>query len=596
MLTIFQRAIRVFATSRRAGRASERGVALILVIIFLSLMLLLGLATTMSSITEVGIGRNVKLATEAFDVADAGSSHAFELVRNMRGDFTCLLRGNDANLKNGDEFTQHDARVYDVSGYEIPQNPVVQMFDTAKVNVIPTTNGRALVRLSARHFYELIAYDNAYDTHAYLTNARLEDTQDPADSPAVDCDQRVLIRSIGYVMPEDTTLVGFDPRNAVASAVVDIVIGLTPFPAVISDRDLVMQNGAEIHGALGSIHANDDLTLGGGSWQIDQSATFSNQIGDTAPGGSNQTTDNSHVAGFNGYSDPLDIPDLNPYDYADRATYVYIHKDATVQQRTALMAKLGAGATAAFAAYAGSPNPLDTSKFYVLEKTGPGAYVLRNSSGGANLNNYSLGASAADRVTVSMATNGNVSVDDIPDYVGPNAGKTLFFLIPTGSPSVNMNSNTSGQISLITNGNIGLNGNANLRVSLQLAPPLLPPWDRIDLLALAGEDVVFSGSAAGGDLIQGVIYAHEGFDLTGSGNLSGQVIGKEHALVWNALTSSYVTSSTSFDTTNSPVPANGSIVRGNFELRLDTSRGYLGTFAIAAWRQLRDFDPLTAAR
>ena len=56
---------------------------------------------------------------EAFDTADAGTSYAYELVRNMRGDFTCLLRGPDGQLKSGDEFTQRPSQVFNTSGVEI---------------------------------------------------------------------------------------------------------------------------------------------------------------------------------------------------------------------------------------------------------------------------------------------------------------------------------------------------------------------------------------------------------------------------------------------------------------------------------------------
>src|SRR5438045_2534300 len=95
---------------------SERGVALVLVMIFLMIMTVLGLAITMSGITEVNVGRNTRLTTEAFDTAESGVSDAYELIRNMRGDFTDLIRGSDngkvswsdnlAALKNGDEFQQ----------------------------------------------------------------------------------------------------------------------------------------------------------------------------------------------------------------------------------------------------------------------------------------------------------------------------------------------------------------------------------------------------------------------------------------------------------------------------------------------------------
>src|SRR4051812_4302836 len=99
-------------TRRRktAGRPSQRGVALIMVLILLSLMMILGLAITMTGITEVSVSANSKLAAEAFTTADAGAVHAFEIVQHMNGDFTSLLRGSDGNLRTGDEFLQwHNA-------------------------------------------------------------------------------------------------------------------------------------------------------------------------------------------------------------------------------------------------------------------------------------------------------------------------------------------------------------------------------------------------------------------------------------------------------------------------------------------------------
>src|SRR4051794_25187063 len=106
-------------------RETERGVALVLVMIFLSLMLLLGLATTMTTITEVGVGKNLRLSTEAFDVADAGAAHAYELIRNMKGDFTCLLRGSNwtsfgtgygSYTRDGTQFADRPALTFNANG------------------------------------------------------------------------------------------------------------------------------------------------------------------------------------------------------------------------------------------------------------------------------------------------------------------------------------------------------------------------------------------------------------------------------------------------------------------------------------------------
>lgn len=591
----------------RRARAAQRGAALIIVMLFLGLMLLLGLAATMTSITEVNVSANLRLQTEAFDTADAGATHAYELVRHMKGDFTALLRGPDNTLKSGDEFTNYSpARVFNTSG--VATSVAGSMFDVSEVSTVENTNGRALVRIDARHFYELIPYDDAADDKSYMTDATLESSQDPTNhigpgNPALDFDQRVLIRSIGYVMSSDvSTLSAFAPSNAVATCVVDVIVGLSPYPAVISNDDLDLTNSVAISGNFGSVHANDDLLLGSGNFTVSQSATFSNTDGVT-PNGWNPTADDSHVSGYNGPQNQLFIPDLNPYAYAKDCDYLFVQQDTPAAMRNALVAAMNAADTvnrpgdALAAACVAAGHPLtDVTGGFSIKRTAvsPAAFTVTFSA--SNSISYSdavTGSATGLEVSLSHAGGGSASISSIP---AANYGKSVFVLLPTGAPDVTLNSNLNGQISVLTNGNIKLNGNAKVKPALTITPTSLPPWDRVQVLALAGEDVTMLGNAGSSDLIEGVLYAHEQFDLSGSGNLQGQVVAYERSLVYDSVSGTYVANTSVSSASSTPVPVHGSIVHGNFEIRHDVTSGYLGSFSVAMWRQLHDFDPATAAR
>lgn len=598
---------RLLGSKRR--RLAERGVALVLVMIFLALMLLLGLATTMTSITEVNVGANYRLSTDAFDVADAGASHGYELVRNMKGDFTYILRGNDGDLRTGDEFNNKGRiKTYKNDGTIRADDPGVN-FDTTKVTVIEEQLGadgytRALHQIDARHFYELIAYDNAHDTRAWLAKNQTEDTNDTLDSPTTDCDQRILIRSIGYIMGEDTTKANFRPENAIASAVVDVVVGLTPYPAIITENDLTIQNGVEIRGTLGAVHSNDNLTLGGGSWFIEQSATFSNDDTGDSDAGSNSTADSNNVQGFNGPAGRLFIPDINVFDASPGAQYIAKNADfiavtggASDNLRTALVTAMGGNAATVMAPYlaAGTAcvitNDLATPPVYTVVQTTTGS--------------YSTGTGAA-RFEVDVKSNDSVVVGDIP--TAPPAGtfvtgKGLFVLMPEGSSTRDVHLNVpDGQLTLMTNGSVLLNGNCTIRPSKRIVTPNAPPWNSIDLLVLCGEDLTMNGTAGAGNEIEGVIYAHEQFDLSGSGYITGQVVGYDLDLVWDSATSNYKSNTAAPPASRVLTNPGGSmittdsIVRGNFEVNHNTSTGYIGNFAQSAWRQLRDFHPVNNAR
>jgi hypothetical protein len=582
---------------RKRRRQAESGVALILVMLFLGLMLLLGLAATMTSITEVNANGNLRLQTDAFNVADAGAVHAYELVRQMQGDFTCLIRGvNTGTIHDGDEFENRSFQIYASDGTITRQGTSSElMWKTSPARATPITHtlcadgvNRALVQLDSTHYYELIVYDNARDANSWMADSPRELNLTPvgqssATAITIDTDQRVLVRSIGYVLPTATTPSNFDPRNAISTAVVDQVIGLTPYPAVISNDDLTITNSSSVTGELGGVHANDDLVLGSGSFHIDQTATWANGSADSPPSGSNSTVDNTHVDGFNGQSGTINIPDLNPYTYADQLDYFVIAFGTSQNERDALTNKLGGNAASLIS---GDTTRANT---YVLHKTAAATYEISAQSTG-QMNSTTIGG-----YDIRVANNGNANVDTVAATAA--AGKGWFFLLAAsaGTQIVEINGGTNGFISLFTNANVHLNGNSNLNPAIKLVTPENPPWDTIDILVDAGQDVTMSGSASATDWIEGVIYAHEQFDMTGSGNLRGQVVGYERAIT---IGGSPVVASTNPNSlgVSTYVASGASRLSGNFEIEHSDARGYIGNFNVAAWRQLHDFDPVTAAR
>jgi hypothetical protein len=592
-------------------RTAERGVALVLVLIFLSLMLLLGLATTMTSITEVSVGRNYKLSIEAFDVADAGASHAYQLVDNMQGDFTFLLRGEDDEVKTGDEFEDYDIkRTYNTDG-TIREELSGHNFNPDMVETVPKvpcdSDGvtRSLYKIDGTHFYELIAYDNADDEFSWIDDTLNEHNLDPATpgDPTVDCDSRVLIRSVGYVMATSVDDPGaeFDLDNVIASAVVDVVIGLVPYPAIITNNDLLVQNGVEIRGTYGAVHANDNLALGGGSWEIEQSATFADNDPDDDDSGANDTADHDNVTGFNGPASELYIPDLNPFDTAEdaryiaqEADYIIIQHDAPTSARTALLTAMNANGGNAGTILTGAALNPGSAYFITNNRANPPTYTAAAPSSASSVN-FSNGLTGDAEFTINVKDNGDISLTNIPTAPPEGTwtrGKAIFVLQDEGLTNkyVNLN-NQDGQISIMTNGSVFMNGNAYVRPSVRIATPEAPPWNLIDLLVMAGEDLKMDGTAGAGDEIEGVMYAHEQFWLSGSGYITGQVVGYDEDLIYDATTMNYITNDGVLTNPSGSAITGTSEVVGNFEVNHSAANGYIGDFAQVAWRQLRDVKP-----
>lgn len=84
----------VFDTQQELGkpvRRGDEGIAFLAVLLIITALSFLGIVGAASTRTELQIATSHRSAKEAMTIAEAGTSHAFSLVRNSTGGFDTLL-------------------------------------------------------------------------------------------------------------------------------------------------------------------------------------------------------------------------------------------------------------------------------------------------------------------------------------------------------------------------------------------------------------------------------------------------------------------------------------------------------------------------
>ncbi len=174
--------------------------------------------------------------------------------------------------------------------------------------------------------------------------------------------------------------------------------------------------------------------------------------------------------------------------------------------------------------------------------------------------------------------------EDTGSNTDPDERSFFFFVNVADDPDIEVHCNgLDADISIITNGSVFLNGNFNMRGVLKVNPPEDPPWNVVSVMTLAGCDVSINGGADGTFDQQGLIYAHEQFDVRGTGNFVGQLVSFDEAIFGDPKP---------VDTAGSPVST--CVMSGNFTLTFNAGAGFFGTFTRVSWRQLHDFSPADA--
>ncbi len=162
--------------------------------------------------------------------------------------------------------------------------------------------------------YEVIRFPVQTNTRANVY-VRIDDNfdDDPDDpsnnDPLIDTDARinstaiaeypVFIDGAGREMPNNV-----DERGRAVRRLAAEFGGQGLMPAIVTDGSLDISGNMEVCGACGSVHANDDISIGGGPEVCEDATatdTFSNNSGTI------------HGSSGGGYPD-IQVPIINPYD------------------------------------------------------------------------------------------------------------------------------------------------------------------------------------------------------------------------------------------------------------------------------------------
>jgi Tfp pilus assembly protein PilX len=189
----------------------QRGAALVIAIFAILLVTVIAIALLASGLLSRTIASNARESTEAYYIAEAGLSHANNLVLNAgASNFTSLLQSGDGVANTGDELSTRDSWL----------SPI-------PATGLPFGGGTYIVRVS-------------------------DDPLDADGNPNADSNQRVVITSTG-ILPSGAT------------ATTESIIGVSLSPAILINGPARVGGNMQILGTEGVFHANGQIDVSGNS-------------------------------------------------------------------------------------------------------------------------------------------------------------------------------------------------------------------------------------------------------------------------------------------------------------------------------------------
>jgi len=199
------------------------------------------------------------------------------------------------------------------------------------------------------------------------------------------------------------------------------------------------------------------------------------------------------------------------------------------------------------------------AKFATVSDTGWSYSPGTNASWGILTNNNGLAAGGKTYYVVGVDNYNDGPTGANPST--PNGGRVVL-TGNVGSSGVPLN------VTIMSTGSIEIGGTPNITANLtNLTCPLLPPFDRPHILLAAVEDIKVTGDNNSAISFTGVSYSGEQVELSGSGDINGQVIALSNRNV-----------------VGSPVTAN--TITGRFTLTLNNGNS-IGNIRLFSWRQIK---------
>jgi hypothetical protein len=267
---------------------SERGVALIMVLLLLAVMSALATGMTVNGHTEITLANNEVYYAGARAAAEAGMNRAAELIEND---------STTANLLTG--AAGRFVAVWGAGPYTLGQ-----------------------------YTYTAGVFDDDDDS---LYDTPLDPTQDAAmnenGNPALDQNGRLVLRIVGFG-PSGTTvrlgrIIQVDVENNPAVWGAPVVIN----PAILVDGSLTVSGNIDVMGSQGSIHANGNLALNGNTMFISENATASGGFSANANWTSGSCPSDCGTMG-GGFA-TINVPEVNAADHLGYATHI-LRSDGTI--------------------------------------------------------------------------------------------------------------------------------------------------------------------------------------------------------------------------------------------------------------------------
>ena len=249
---------------------SEKGVALIIVLLLLAVMAGLTTGLTLNGQTEIAMATNEAYYAGARAAAEAGMNRAIQQITN-------------------------------------PANNTINLLTTPTIPAI----GNGPFNLTAEYSYSFVILDD--DDPSLYTDpldadqlGRMGENGDPA----VNLNTRMILRCIG-TGPRGTTVTLSRILSSTAIPDLPTINNVVTNPAILVNGDLSIVGNTKVLGTQGNVHANGDIT-GDGSVEISGDLTATGTVPDgITPGGLKA-----------GSMPPITVPEIKASDFRNLADWI----------------------------------------------------------------------------------------------------------------------------------------------------------------------------------------------------------------------------------------------------------------------------------
>ncbi|HYB95468.1 MAG TPA: PilX N-terminal domain-containing pilus assembly protein [Vicinamibacterales bacterium] len=363
---------------------SERGIALVVVLLLMAVLSGLATGFAMNGHVEATMSRNEVYYAGARAAAEAGLNRAIEaIVANTTVD---LLQGVDG--------AADDANLAAVANA-----------DNGDVTFLLTGAAPYTLDAAGEYSYELEIFDD--DDPVLYTSGVMDADQlarmNENGLPYTDQNDRLILRATGY--GPSNTLVRL-ARVIESQQDISTSPATSLNPAILVNGSLNISGNITLAGSAGSVHTNGDLTIGGNAAEISGDATAS---------GTFTVTSNNFEAGGaqgGGYA-AVNFPDIHASDYVAHADF-FLNANGTKTKAdgTACVSECSAWSwNAASSTWQITGNSANTGTFYVRAKVS----ISGSPKGPSN-----------SAIAMSVIAEGSIEITGSPKLTPENTAKYQF--------------------------------------------------------------------------------------------------------------------------------------------------------------------------